>query len=215
MNNAVIGKALPTFGEYAAQPWELHTRSLPPTASYLIANNQNEIPAGKYEDFPATVSADGNKRYFTPYMTVEQGAGNQPTKTRRPIVTGEDNGAMAFCRIAQGVSGFGYYVFHGGINPVGTLYTSQEYRNFDLAKTRDGYTCDLAERNYDFQSAVNMYNRITENGKELKISAINQSDKNVYVEKITLNGKELTDTYITHAQLMNGGELVFTMSGEI
>lgn len=168
-NNAVIGKALPTFGEYAAQPWELHTRSLPPTASYLIANNQNEIPAGKYEDFPATVTADGNKRYFTPYMTVEQGAGNQPTKTRRPIVTGEDNGAMAFCRIAQGVSGFGYYVFHGGINPVGTLYTTQEYRNFDLAKTRDGYTCDLAERNYDFQSAVNMYNRITENGKELKI----------------------------------------------
>lgn len=52
------------------------------------------------------------------------------------------------------------------------------------------------------------------NGKELKISAINQSDENVYVEKITLNGKELTDTYITHAQLMNGGELVFTMSNE-
>lgn len=52
------------------------------------------------------------------------------------------------------------------------------------------------------------------NGKTLKISAINQSQENIYVKKVSLNGKELNDVYITHAQLMNGGELVFTMSNE-
>ena len=52
------------------------------------------------------------------------------------------------------------------------------------------------------------------NGKSLKITALNQSAENVYVEKVTFNGKELTDVYITHAQLMQGGDLVFTMSGE-
>lgn len=52
------------------------------------------------------------------------------------------------------------------------------------------------------------------NGKELKINAVNQSDENIYVEKVTFNGKELTDVYITHAELMKGGELVFTMSNE-
>ncbi len=50
------------------------------------------------------------------------------------------------------------------------------------------------------------------NGKVLKITAENQSDKNVYVEKTTLNGKELDGCYITHEELINGGELVFTMS---
>ena len=38
-------------------------------------------------------------------------------------------------------------------------------------------------------------------------------DENIYVERVTLNGKELKDIYITHDELMKGGELVFTMSG--
>ena len=50
------------------------------------------------------------------------------------------------------------------------------------------------------------------NGNVLKMTAINQSDENVYVEKVTLNGEEITGTYITHEEIMKGGELVFTMS---
>lgn len=50
------------------------------------------------------------------------------------------------------------------------------------------------------------------NGKTLKITAENQGKKNVYVSKITLNGRELDGCYITHDELMNGGELVFTMT---
>ncbi len=52
------------------------------------------------------------------------------------------------------------------------------------------------------------------NGKTLKISTVNQSDKNIYVEKVTFNGKKLEDIYITHNELMQGGELIFTMSDE-
>ena len=52
------------------------------------------------------------------------------------------------------------------------------------------------------------------NGKTLKMTAENQSDKNIYVERVTFNGKELKDIYITHAELMKGGELVFTMTSE-
>lgn len=46
------------------------------------------------------------------------------------------------------------------------------------------------------------------------MTAENQSDKNIYVEKVTFNGKELKDIYITHDELMKGGELVFTMTSE-
>ena len=50
------------------------------------------------------------------------------------------------------------------------------------------------------------------NGNVLKITANNQSEDNVYVSKVTLNGVELDGCYVTHEQLMGGGELVFEMS---
>jgi len=50
------------------------------------------------------------------------------------------------------------------------------------------------------------------NGNVLKITANNQSSKNIYVDSVTLNGKKLDGCYITHSQLMDGGELVFNMS---
>ncbi len=50
------------------------------------------------------------------------------------------------------------------------------------------------------------------NGNTLKMTAVNQSENNVYVKSVTLNGEVVTDNYLTHAQLMGGGELVFTMS---
>lgn len=51
-----------------------------------------------------------------------------------------------------------------------------------------------------------------ENGKTLAIEARNQSDKNVYVKKVLLNGNEINRRYITHSEIMNGGKLTFEMS---
>lgn len=51
-----------------------------------------------------------------------------------------------------------------------------------------------------------------ENGRVLKIEARNQSDKNVYVSKVVVNGQPLKRSYITHAEIMNGGTIVFHMA---
>ncbi|MGI4750949.1 MAG: GH92 family glycosyl hydrolase [Janthinobacterium lividum] len=51
-------------------------------------------------------------------------------------------------------------------------------------------------------------------GKTLEIEAKNQSDKNVYVKEVSLNGKPLNQHFITHEQIINGGKLVFVMSGK-
>jgi len=51
-----------------------------------------------------------------------------------------------------------------------------------------------------------------DNGNTFKVEAKNQSEKNVYVRKVELNGQELTETFITHDQVMNGGTLTFYMS---
>jgi predicted alpha-1,2-mannosidase len=53
-----------------------------------------------------------------------------------------------------------------------------------------------------------------ENGKTFEVEAINQSDKNVYVQKVLLNGKPVTTLTIKHADIMNGGKLTFYMSSK-
>ena len=53
-----------------------------------------------------------------------------------------------------------------------------------------------------------------ENGNQLIIRSINNSEKNVYVQKITFNGKEIKDFHLKHSDLIKGGELVFQMSDQ-
>jgi predicted alpha-1,2-mannosidase len=50
-----------------------------------------------------------------------------------------------------------------------------------------------------------------ENGRTLNIEAKDQSDKNVYVKKVVLNGKTLKQTYLTYADITGGGKIVFYM----
>lgn len=50
------------------------------------------------------------------------------------------------------------------------------------------------------------------NGKTLEIKAPGVSDKNRYVQSVLLNGKPYTKLYISHSDIMNGGELVFKMT---
>jgi predicted alpha-1,2-mannosidase len=50
------------------------------------------------------------------------------------------------------------------------------------------------------------------NGKTFTVSTQNQSETAVYVKEVLLNGNKLIQPYITHAQLMEGGNLEFIMS---
>jgi predicted alpha-1,2-mannosidase len=53
-----------------------------------------------------------------------------------------------------------------------------------------------------------------ENGKSFTLTASNVSRQNFYIQSAKLNGKEYTKSYIDHADIMNGGELAFTMGAE-
>ena len=50
-----------------------------------------------------------------------------------------------------------------------------------------------------------------ENGRMLKIIASHNSDENVYIKKISLNGKLISRNYIEHHELKSGGRLIFFM----
>ncbi len=51
-----------------------------------------------------------------------------------------------------------------------------------------------------------------ENGKNLTITAGNNSDDNRYIQQMTLNGAPYTKNFITHNDVMNGGNIVYNMA---
>ncbi|HEU0226734.1 MAG TPA: GH92 family glycosyl hydrolase [Arachidicoccus soli] len=53
-----------------------------------------------------------------------------------------------------------------------------------------------------------------ENGKHLIIETKNQSEQNVYVSKVELNGRLLAQPFIKQSDITNGGKLVFWMTNK-
>ncbi|MCC9019194.1 GH92 family glycosyl hydrolase [Flavobacterium lipolyticum] len=53
-----------------------------------------------------------------------------------------------------------------------------------------------------------------ESGKKFEVETINQSDKNVFVSKVILNGKQLDKPFLKHADVVNGGKITFYMSAK-
>lgn len=160
-----IGHALPVWGAYAEAPWEESREELPPADGYLFSHNPNDKNIGS--DSGVKDFALAERLASLPYATVELGSGIQMTHHRRPIIRGEDNGALALTRLGSGVVAFGYYVFHGGIHPTGKFTSMQEYRregNLDA-----GFYSNLPEKDYDFQAAISQYGKVHESGYELKI----------------------------------------------
>ena len=53
-----------------------------------------------------------------------------------------------------------------------------------------------------------------ENGKTFRIISENLSGQNIYIKEIFLNGEKINRSYITHQEIINGGELKFIMSNK-
>ena len=52
------------------------------------------------------------------------------------------------------------------------------------------------------------------NGKTFTVRATGLSESNAFVRDVRLNGKPLNRSFVTHEELMGGGELEFVMSTE-
>ena len=53
-----------------------------------------------------------------------------------------------------------------------------------------------------------------EKGKTFTVIAEKISDKNIYVKKVTLNGKPITNWTLQHSDIMKGGEIKFVMTNK-
>ena len=75
------------------------------------------------------------------------------------------------------------------------------------------YPVNAADGNFVFGSPMVQAATITMPSKKvLHIKAINNSAKNIYVEKIEWDGQVITQNHISFGELNKGGELIFYMT---
>lgn len=155
----VEGETLPVMAAYAEQPWAQHTRQLDPTMHYLFTPDRDDHLVGADLATQAAMLTYDPDRH--PYAMAELGPGNQCTYHRRPILKPADAEAMTLAKLGSGANLIGYYMFHGGTNPIGKLSTFQESKATD-------YLNDLPELSYDFQAPIREYGQIAESYRTLK-----------------------------------------------
>ena len=154
-------EVIPFFGGYPEAPWTQHTRELDP-GRHFFGHRRNDDTIGS--DLLET-NGTGNEVHdysLYPYATCEIGSGVQSTYHRRPIISGDDIGALALAKLGSGNNLPGYYMYHGGKNPIGKLSTFNESKE-------NGYPNDVPILNYDFQAPIGTYGQIREQYKLLKL----------------------------------------------
>lgn len=159
---AVTGGLLPVMGGYCEAPWDQRLTEIEPSGNYIFTKERNDHNIGSDYGFGTGITYDLTK---FPYLTAELGGGLQVTKHRRPIAHSKDIGAMSLVKLGSGVNLLGYYMYHGGTNPVGKCSTLQESKE-------TGYPNDLPILNYDFNAPIREYGQISETFKEIKLLAM-------------------------------------------
>lgn len=158
---ACTGGLLPVMGGYCEAPWEQSTKELKANTNYVFSKIRNDSLIAC--DHQVEDAVTFNEADF-PYLTAELGGGLQVTKHRRPVATGADIGAMSLTKLGSGVALLGYYMYHGGSNPLGKHSTLQESK-------ATGYLNDLPEINYDFNAPIRQYGAISDSYREIRLLA--------------------------------------------
>ena len=90
-----------------------------------------------------------------PQLRVEMGGGMPASYHRRILMRPADVSAEALTMLGQGTNQLGYYMYHGGQNPHGSLSTLQESQDYGW----NGYN-DLPVMSYDFAAPIGEYGQV-------------------------------------------------------
>jgi len=151
-----FGEILPLYGVYAEGFWDRELTAMPGNywAGFHFstlrtdANIANEA-LGRRE----TRDAADIARY--PYLTCEIGGGMMSAYHRRIVVDPLDIDSTTLIKLGSGSTSPGYYMYHGGTNPVGRLSTLMEDQSTAMT-----FWNDLPVLNYDFQAPLGQYGQV-------------------------------------------------------
>lgn len=151
-------EVIPLWGGYPAAPWNTNIKKIETNESYMFSKPINDQSIGHKE----TSNKYQPDYSLYPYLTCELGIGNQISEHRRPILDPIDGVTIATSSVASGSNLPGYYVFAGGLNPVGKYSTLEEDRY------ESGYWNEYPDISYDFQAALRETGEVSEAYHKLK-----------------------------------------------
>jgi len=142
------GEVIPVFGGYPDEPWAASATELPPKETHAFRFNtrvSGDLGAQTKSHGVGTAESDKDK---VPFFGAEYGPGLPAMYRRRTLVSPDDIAAMLPVQLGSGVNLLGYYMFHGGRNPVGVGGTGLE------ESTLSGGYNDTPRISYDFQAPL-------------------------------------------------------------
>lgn len=143
----IEGEILPMQGGYAFTPWSPDPEYVqPPTREFLFRNRHIEPVLNGKPTYDAA-------QY--PYACCEIGGGIQITYYHRPLVPPESVEALAVMNLAGGANLIGYYMYHGGSNPVGKHSFMNEYM--------------VPRISYDFQAPIGEFGQVADSFRYLRL----------------------------------------------
>ena len=143
-------EVLPVSGAYADGFWQGSREALPPSGVFLFNTRRVIGEMGNVDGTPAAGLID-TAHY--PFCLAEAGGGMAQSYHRRPVVGADDVHATTLVQLGSGANLYGYYMYHGGTNPVcetGPLNETQA----------TGYPNDVPQWGYDFQAPLGQYGQV-------------------------------------------------------
>ncbi len=116
-------EVLPVQGSYVDPFWAEGIDQLPPFKELLFSDLMSlVINTDVASDRVTSRIKQERLRYDPsryPYATAELGGGMHHKWPRRPVLDPKDTEGMALCRLGEGANMIGYYMYHGGSQPLG------------------------------------------------------------------------------------------------
>ncbi|WP_188062993.1 beta-galactosidase [Sphingobium sp. KCTC 72723] len=147
------GAVVPVHGGYPDEPWSAKTTPLPPKENYLFrfdSRVSGDLGAQTRNNRRGDADSDMDD---TPFLGAEYGGGVPVMYRRRPLLDPKDVAAAVTTQVGSGVNLLGYYMFHGGANPLAHGRTLEETQ-------RSGGYNDCPIIGYDFQAPIGQYGEV-------------------------------------------------------
>ncbi|MEV8433819.1 beta-galactosidase [Streptomyces chartreusis] len=163
---------LPLYGGYPEAFWTEADGGWPDTCRKHFFFTHQRDDEGIGADLRPTTARGSDPDALAdrfPWATCELGGGMAVAYHRRPRVDAADIGALGLTKIGCGSVWQGYYMFHGGTNPLGERSTLQESH-------ATGYPNDLPVLTYDFRAPLGEYGQYRPSYDELRLQHLLLAD---------------------------------------
>jgi beta-galactosidase len=164
------GGILPLFGGYpdgfwidGVSDWDRAGRK----QYFFGLEHDDSIVGADLKQRPGTPDTSVLSKF--PYGACEIGGGMEVSYRRRPVIGADDVAAEALVKLGSGSNLQGYYMYHGGADPIGQLSTLNETR-------ATGYPNDMPAINYDFQAPLGEYGQLRPTYDALRIQHLFLAD---------------------------------------